>query len=83
MLDLQERLVACGLRVPVDGWFGPDTAGRVMAFQVLAGLPVSGMELSRLGVDRRTALDPDWSTKAARDVWSRTGDLGHWRCAPS
>ncbi|MER5702017.1 peptidoglycan-binding domain-containing protein [Micromonospora sp. NPDC002296] len=155
VLDLQERLVARGLRVPVDGWFGPDTAGRVMAFQALAGLPVSGtadgrvldemsgdpvvpaswpedriskrlrgtfpedpagavrlarclsgldpyrievladgsrrwglfqfsdMELSRLGVDRRTALDPDWNIKAARDVWSRTGDLGHWRCAPS
>ncbi|MCX4471573.1 peptidoglycan-binding protein [Micromonospora sp. NBC_01655] len=155
VLDLQERLVAGGLRVPVDGWFGPDTASRVMAFQALGGLPVSGtvdgrlldelsgdpmvpaswpedrissrlretfpedpagavrlarclsgldpyrievladgsrrwglfqfsdMELSRLGVDRRTALDPDWSIGAARDVWSRTGDFGHWRCAPS
>ncbi|MFJ6198182.1 peptidoglycan-binding protein [Micromonospora sp. NPDC092111] len=152
VLDLQERLVAGGLRVPVDGWFGADTASRVMAVQALGGLPVSGtvdgrlldglsgdpvvpagwsedriskrlretfpedpagavrlarclsgldpyhievladgsrrwglfqfsdMELSRLGVDGRTALDPGWSIGAARDVWSRTSDFDHWRC---
>ncbi|MFG1884957.1 peptidoglycan-binding protein [Micromonospora sp. NPDC049102] len=155
VLDLQERLAAGGLRVPVDGWFGPDTTSRVIAFQALAALEVSGtvdrqvldalqdnsvspvawtddrvskylrarfpedpseavrlarclsgldplrvevtadgsrrwglfqfsdMELSRLGVDRRTALDPGWNIGAARDVWSRTGDFRHWRCPPS
>ncbi|MGI5522062.1 peptidoglycan-binding protein [Micromonospora sp. CA-259024] len=155
VLDLQERLVAGGLDVPVDGWFGPDTTSRVIAFQALEGLPVSGtadgrvldalagdpvvpatwsedrigtylrrvfpedpagavqvarclsgldpyrvevvadgtrrwglfqfsdMELSRRGVDRRTALDPGWSIRAARDVWSRTGGFGHWHCEPS
>ena len=155
VLSLQERLVAGGLRVPVDGWFGPDTTSRVIAFQALGGLPVSGtvdgrvlealsgdpvvaagwpedriskhlrgtfpedpaeavrlarclsgldplrvevtadgsrrwglfqfsdMELSRLGVDRRTALDPGWNIGAAREVWSRSGDFGHWRCVPS
>jgi peptidoglycan hydrolase-like protein with peptidoglycan-binding domain len=155
VLDLQERLAAKGLRIPVDGWFGPDTTSRVIAFQALAGLAVSGtvdqslldtlsgdpllpvpwpenrvsvhlretfapdaaeavrvarclsgldplrvevtadgsrrwglfqftdMELSRLGVDRRTALDPGWNIAAARDVWSRTGDFSHWRCLPS
>ncbi|MEU4474697.1 peptidoglycan-binding protein [Micromonospora sp. NPDC023888] len=152
VLELQERLVAGGLDVPVDGWFGPDTTGRLIAFQAFGGLPVSGtadgrvldelsgpakmpptwtedrigkelrrvfpedpggavqlarclsgldpyrveiagdgsrrwglfqfsdMELSRLGVDRRTALDPGWSIGAARTVWSRTGDFGHWHC---
>ncbi|MFG1871083.1 peptidoglycan-binding protein [Micromonospora arborensis] len=152
VLDLQERLVAGGLNVPVDGWFGTDTAGRVMAFQALDGLPVSGTvdgrvldklsdgtrvpaawpeerigtylrevfpedpvgavqvarclsgldpyrvevvadgarrwglfqfddtELSRLGVDRPTALDPGWNIRAARDVWSRTGGFDHWQC---
>ncbi|MEU5783159.1 peptidoglycan-binding protein [Micromonospora lupini] len=155
VLDLQESLVAHGLRVPVDGWFGPDTTSRVIAFQAMAGLSVSGtvdqpvldalsgepvlpvlwpenrvsvslretfaqdpaeavrlarclsgldplrvevmadgsrrwglfqfsdMELSRRGVDRRTALDPGWNIAAARDVWSRTGDFGHWHCPPS
>ncbi|MEV4825025.1 peptidoglycan-binding protein [Micromonospora sp. NPDC049274] len=155
VLTLQERLVAGGLRVPADGWFGPDTTSRVIAFQALVGLPVSGavdgpvldalsgdpvvatswpedrvskhlrrtfpedpaeavrlarclsgldplrvevtadgsrrwglfqfsdVELSRLGVDRRTALDPGWNIGAAREVWSRTGDFGHWGCAPS
>ncbi|MCF0093684.1 peptidoglycan-binding protein [Micromonospora sp. MH99] len=155
VLDLQDRLVAVGLRVPVDGWFGPDTTSRVIAFQALAGLSVSGtvdqplldalsgdpvlpvpwpenrvsthlretfapdpaeavrlarclsgldplrvevtadgsrrwglfqfsdMELSRRGVDRRTALDPGWNIAAAWDVWSRTGDFSHWRCLPS
>ncbi|MEU8170166.1 peptidoglycan-binding protein [Micromonospora sp. NPDC049004] len=155
VLDLQERLVAVGLRVPVDGWFGPDTTSRVIAFQALAGLSVSGtvdqplldalsgdpvlpvpwpenrvsthlrktfapdaaeavrlarclsgldplrvevtadgsrrwglfqfsdMELSRRGVDRRTALDPGWNIAAAWDVWSRTGDFSHWRCLPT
>ncbi|MEU7927959.1 peptidoglycan-binding protein [Micromonospora sp. NPDC049801] len=155
VLDVQERLVAGGLGVPVDGWFGPDTTSRVIAFQALAALEVSGtvdgqvldalqdgpvspvrwtenriskylrarfpedpseavwlarclsgldplrvevttdgsrrwglfqfsdMELSRLGVDRRTALDPGWNISAARDVWSRTGDFRHWRCLPS
>ncbi|WP_433132088.1 peptidoglycan-binding protein [Micromonospora sp. CA-240977] len=152
VLDLQERLVAGGLDVPADGWFGPDTTSRLIVFQVFGGLPVSGtadgrvldelsgaakvpptwpedrigkqlrqvfpedpggavqvarclsgldpyrveiagdgsrrwglfqfsdMELSRLGVDRRTALDPGWSIGAARDIWSRTGDFGHWHC---
>ncbi|MGQ5263768.1 peptidoglycan-binding protein [Micromonospora sp. ZYX-F-536] len=155
VLDLQERLAAGGLHVPVDGWFGPDTASRVMAFQALGGLPVSGtvdgqvldelsgdpvvpvtwpedriskqvrlvfpedpagavrlarclsgldpyrvevlrdgsrrwglfqfsdMELTRFGVDRRTALDPGWNIRAARGVWSRTGDFGHWHCLSS
>ncbi|GAB3958441.1 peptidoglycan-binding protein [Micromonospora vulcania] len=155
VLDLQERLVAGGLHVPVDGWFGPDTASRVMAFQALGGLPVSGtadgrvldelsadpavpatwpeeriskhlwrlfpedpagavrmarclsgldpyrvevqpdgsrrwglfqfsdVELSRLGVDRRTALDAGWNIGAARDLWSRSGDFGHWHCPPA
>ncbi|GGO23540.1 peptidoglycan-binding protein [Micromonospora parathelypteridis] len=154
VLDLQERLVAGGLDVPVDGWFGSDTTGRVMAFQALDGLPVSGivdgrvldelsdtrvpatwpeerigtylrgvfpedptgavqvarclsgldpyrvevvadgarrwglfqfsdMELSRLGVDRPTALDPGWNIRAARDVWSRTGGFDHWQCVSS
>ncbi|WP_406068213.1 peptidoglycan-binding protein [Micromonospora sp. NBC_01638] len=155
VLDLQERLVAGGLGVPVDGWFGQDTTSRLIAFQALGGLPVSGtadarvldalsgdprvpttwpedrigkylrgmfpedpagavqvarclsgldpyrvevvadgsrrwglfqfsdMELSRFGVDRRTALDPVWNIQAARDVWSRTGGFGHWHCVPS
>lgn len=155
VLDLQERLVADGLDVPVDGWFGPDTTSRVIAFQALAGLEVSGTvdgqvldalqgdpvppirwtenriskylrarfpedpseavrlarclsgldplrvevtadgsrrwglfqfsdtELSRLGVDRRTALDPGWNIGAARDIWSRTGDFRHWDCPPA
>lgn len=39
-------------------------------------------ELTRLGVDRQTALDPAWNIRAARDVWSRTGGFGHWRCEP-
>ncbi|MEO3772644.1 peptidoglycan-binding protein [Micromonospora sp. B9E7] len=154
VLGLQERLVAGGLFVPVDGWFGPDTTSRLIAFQALGGLPVSGtadgqvldeladdpvvaarwpedrvgkylrgafpedpagavqvarclsgldpyrveiaadgsrrwgvfqfsdMELSRLGVDRRTALDPVWNIRAARDVWSRTGSFERWDCAP-
>ncbi|MDG9675406.1 peptidoglycan-binding protein [Micromonospora sp. DH14] len=151
--SLQERLVAGGLFVPVDGWFGPDTTSRLIAFQVLGGLPVSGtadgrmldelsgdlvaarwpeervgtyvrkafpedpmaavqvarclsgldpyrveiaadgsrhwgvfqfsdVELSRLGVDRRTALDPVWNVRAARDVWSRTTSFEHWDCTP-
>ncbi|MET7866677.1 peptidoglycan-binding protein [Micromonospora taraxaci] len=151
--SLQERLVAGGLFVPVDGWFGPDTTSRLIAFQALGGLPVSGtadggmldelsgdlvaarwpeervgryvrkafpedpaaavqvarclsgldpyrveiaadgsrrwgvfqfsdVELSRLGVDRRTALDPVWNVRAARDVWSRTTSFEHWDCAP-
>ncbi|WP_328534855.1 peptidoglycan-binding protein [Micromonospora zamorensis] len=155
VLDLQERLVAGGLEVPVDGWFGPDTTSRLIVFQAFGGLPVSGtadgrvldelsgavkvpptwtedrigkevrrvfpedpggavqlarclsgldpyrveiagdgsrrwglfqfsdMELSRLGVDRRTALDPGWSIGAARHVWSRTGDFDHWHCTAS
>ncbi|MGV9212589.1 peptidoglycan-binding protein [Micromonospora sp. RB23] len=155
VLDLQERLAAGGLRVPVDGWFGPDTTSRVIAFQALHSLEVSGtvdrqvldalqdnpvspvawtenriskylrarfpedpseavrvarclsgldplrvevtadgsrrwglfqfsdMELSRLGVDRRTALDPGWNIGAARDIWSRTGDFRHWGCPPA
>ncbi|MBM0279661.1 peptidoglycan-binding protein [Micromonospora tarensis] len=155
VLDLQEHLVAGGLAVPVDGWFGPDTTSRVIAFQAMGGMPVSGIadgrvldeladappvpptwseerigkylrlvfpedpggavrvarclsgldpyrvevvadgsrrwglfqfsdtELSRLGVDGRTALDPGWNIRAARDVWSRAGGFGHWRCAPS
>ncbi|MET7962481.1 peptidoglycan-binding protein [Micromonospora zamorensis] len=152
VLHLQERLVAGGLDVPVDGWFGPDTTSRLIVFQAFGGLPASGtadgrvldelsgaakvpptwtedqigkelrrvfpedpggavqlarclsgldpyrveiagdgsrrwglfqfsdMELSRLGVDRRTALDSGWSIGAARNVWSRTGDFGHWHC---
>ncbi|GIG93045.1 hypothetical protein Pen02_79810 [Plantactinospora endophytica] len=36
---LQERLRAHGFDLPVDGWFGPYTKIRVMAFQVMAGLP--------------------------------------------
>ncbi|MGW5579035.1 peptidoglycan-binding protein [Micromonospora chokoriensis] len=151
--SLQERLVAGGLFVPVDGWFGPDTTSRLIAFQTLGGLPVSGtadgrmldelsgdlvaarwpeervgtyvrkafpedpavavqvarclsgldpyrveiaadgsrrwgvfqfsdVELSRLGVDRRTALDPVWNVRAARDVWSRTTSFEQWNCAP-
>ncbi|MCZ7375511.1 peptidoglycan-binding protein [Micromonospora sp. WMMC250] len=151
--SLQERLVAGGLFVPVDGWFGPDTTSRLIAFQALGGLPVSGtadgsmldelsgdlvaarwpeervgryvrkafpedplaaeqvarclsgldpyrveiaadgsrhwgvfqfsdVELSRLGVDRRTALDPVWNVRAARDVWSRTTSFEQWNCAP-
>ncbi|MEU1586787.1 peptidoglycan-binding protein [Micromonospora sp. NPDC005710] len=153
VLRLQEHLVADGLNVPVDGWFGPDTTSRVMVFQAFGGLPVSGtadarlfdelagdrkvpvgwpqerirkhlrqmfpedpagavevarclsgldpyrveavedgsrrwglfqfsdMEVSRFGVDRRTALDPAWNIGTAREVWSRTGDFGHWNCA--
>ncbi|MEU4528973.1 helix-turn-helix domain-containing protein [Micromonospora ureilytica] len=153
VLSLQEHLVADGLTVPVDGWFGPDTTSRVMVFQALGGLPVSGtaderlfdelagdrkvppswsedrigkhlrrtfpedpagavqvarclsgldpyrvevvedgsrrwglfqfsdMEVSRFGVDRQTALDAAWNIRAAREVWSRTGDFGHWPCA--
>ncbi|MBM0231559.1 peptidoglycan-binding protein [Micromonospora sp. STR1_7] len=152
VLNLQERLVASGLPVAADGWFGPDTTSRVIAFQALGGMPVSGtadgqvldelagdpvattvwpedrigkyvrelfpedparavelarclsgldpyrvevqadgsrrwglfqfsdMELSRFGVDRRTALDPGWNIRAARGVWSRTGGFGHWHC---
>ncbi|WP_422739519.1 peptidoglycan-binding protein [Micromonospora sp. WMMD729] len=155
VLDLQERLAASGLRVPVDGWFGPDTTSRVIAFQALHSLEVSGTvdrqvldalqdsavspvawtenriskylrarfpedpseavrlarclsgldplrvevtadgsrrwglfqfsdtELSRLGVDRRTALDPGWNIGAARDIWARTGDFRHWTCVSS
>ncbi|MCG5471985.1 peptidoglycan-binding protein [Micromonospora sp. LAH09] len=155
VLDLQERLVAGGLNVRVDGWFGPDTTGRLIVFQAFGGLPVNGTadrrvldelsgatkvpptwtedrigkelrrvfpedpgaavqlarclsgldpyrveiagdgsrrwglfqfsdtELSRLGVDRRAALEPGWSIGAARHVWSSTGDLSHWRCDPS
>ncbi|MEV4121377.1 peptidoglycan-binding protein [Micromonospora sp. NPDC049645] len=152
VLNLQDRLVAAGLTVPADGWFGPDTTSRVMVFQALGGLPVSGsaderlfdelagdrkvpaawpedrvgkylrrmfpedpagavrvarclsgldpyrvevaedgsrrwglfqfsdVEVSRFGVDRRRALDPGWNIGAAREVWSRTGDFGHWNC---
>ncbi|MFI6780463.1 helix-turn-helix domain-containing protein [Micromonospora sp. NPDC050276] len=152
VLNLQEHLVADGLTVPVDGWFGPETTSRVMVFQALGGLPVSGtaderlfdelagdrkvpaawpedrigkhlrrtfpedpagavqvarclsgldpyrlevvedgsrrwglfqfsdVEVSRFGVDRRTALDPGWNIAAAREIWSRTGDFGHWNC---
>ncbi|RZT77631.1 putative peptidoglycan binding protein [Micromonospora violae] len=153
VLNLQEHLVADGLTVPVDGWFGLDTTGRVMVFQAFGGLPVSGVaderlfdelagdrkvpaawsedrigkhlrrtfpedpagavqvarclsgldpyrvevgedgsrwwglfqfsdvEVSRFGVDHRTALDPGWNIRAAREIWSRTGDFGHWNCA--
>ncbi|MEU7974717.1 helix-turn-helix domain-containing protein [Micromonospora sp. NPDC049089] len=153
VLSLQEHLVADGLTVPVDGWFGPDTTSRVIVFQAFGGLPVSGtaderlldelagdrtvpatwsedrigkhlrrtfpedpagavqvarclsgldpyrveviedgsrrwglfqfsdMEVSRFGVDRQTALDAAWNIRAAREVWSRTGDFGHWNCA--
>ncbi|WP_327031822.1 helix-turn-helix domain-containing protein [Micromonospora ureilytica] len=153
VLNLQEHLAADGLTVLVDGWFGPDTTGRVMVFQAFGGLPVNGtaderlfdelagdrrvpttwpedrigkhlrqtfpedpagavrvarclsgldpyrvevvedgsrrwglfqfsdVEVSRFGVDHRTALDPDWSIRAAREIWSRTGDFGHWPCA--
>ncbi|MGW5558753.1 peptidoglycan-binding protein [Micromonospora sp. NPDC003944] len=152
VLNLQEHLVAGGLTMPVDGWFGPDTTSRVMVFQAFGGLPVSGtadaqlfdelagdrkvpatwtrerigkhlrqmfpedptgamrvarclsgldpyrvevvgdglrrwglfqfsdMEVSRFGADRRTALDPAWNIGTAREVWSRTGDFGHWDC---
>lgn len=41
----------------------------------------SDMEVSRFGVDRQTALDAAWNIRAAREVWSRTGDFGHWNCA--
>nr|WTA69868.1 peptidoglycan-binding protein [Micromonospora sp. NBC_00855] len=153
VLSLQEHLVADGLTVPVDGWFGPDTTSRVMVFQAFGGLPVSGtadarlfdelagdrkvpvswpqdrirkhlrqmfpedpagavevarclsgldpyrvevvedgsrrwglfqfsdVEVSRFGVDRRTVLDPAWNIGTAREIWSRTGDFGHWNCA--
>ncbi|WP_433318048.1 peptidoglycan-binding protein [Micromonospora sp. CA-269861] len=153
VLTLQENLVADGLTVPVDGWFGPDTTSRVMVFQAFGDLPVSGTvderlfdelagprrvpaawtedrirkhlrwmfpedptgavqvahclsgldpyrvemvedgsrrwglfqfsdtEVSRFGVDRRTVLDPAWNIGTAREVWSRTGDFGHWKCA--
>jgi len=152
VLNLQEQLVASGLPVAADGWFGPDTTSRVMAFQALGGLPVNGtadgqvldelaggpvatvawpedrirkhmrelfpedpagaielarclsgldphrvevradgsrrwglfqfsdMEVSRFGADRRTALDPRWSIRAARDVWLRNGGFGQWQC---
>ncbi|WP_410814154.1 peptidoglycan-binding protein [Micromonospora sp. 067-2] len=154
VLSLQERLAAGGLYVPVDGWFGPDTASRVMAFQALGGLPASGavdadvlhglsgepvvttwpedrirkqlrlafpedpagatrlagclsgldpyrveiradgsrrwglfqfsdMELARLDVDHRTALDPGWSIRAARGAWSATRDFDNWHCVSS
>ncbi|MEV5209514.1 peptidoglycan-binding protein [Micromonospora sp. NPDC053740] len=153
VLNLQQHLVAGGLTVPVDGWFGPDTTSRVMVFQAFGGLPVSGTaderlfdelagdrkvpaswsedrigkhlrrtfpedpagavqlarclsgldpyrvevvedgsrrwglfqfsdtEVSRFGVDRQTALDAAWNIRTAREVWSRTGDFGHWSCA--
>ncbi|MGC4759729.1 peptidoglycan-binding protein [Micromonospora trifolii] len=155
VLDLQKRLVARGLDVPVDGWFGPGTTSGLIAFQALGSLPVSGAadaqvldelasqptvpapwpedrigkylrrsfpedpsgavemarclseldpyrvvvvadgsrrwglfqftdtELSRFGVDPRTALDPYWNIRTARNVWSLTGGFGHWQCAPS
>ncbi|WP_410821378.1 peptidoglycan-binding protein [Micromonospora sp. 050-3] len=155
VLNLQERLVARGLNVPVDGWFGPGTTSGLIAFQALGSLPVSGTadgqvldelasqptapapwpedrigkylrrsfpedpsgavemarclseldpyrvvvvadgsrrwglfqftdtELSRFGVDPRTALDPYWNIRTARNVWSLTGGFGHWQCAPS
>ncbi|WP_326562622.1 peptidoglycan-binding domain-containing protein [Micromonospora sp. NBC_01796] len=37
--ELQERLQAHGFGLPADGWFGPYTGTRVMAFQVMSGLP--------------------------------------------
>ncbi|MFE9193292.1 peptidoglycan-binding protein [Micromonospora sp. NPDC007208] len=155
VLDLQERLVARGLDVPVDGWFGPGTTSGLIAFQALGSLPVSGTadgevldelasqptvpapwpedrigkylrrtfpedpsgavemarclseldpyrvvvvadgsrrwglfqftdsELSRFGVDPRTALDPYWNIRTARNIWSLTSGFGHWQCAPS
>ncbi|MET7374604.1 helix-turn-helix domain-containing protein [Micromonospora arida] len=48
VLSLQEHLVADGLTVPVDGWFGPDTTSRVMVFQAFGALPVSGTADERL-----------------------------------
>ncbi|MET8268620.1 helix-turn-helix domain-containing protein [Micromonospora arida] len=48
VLSLQEHLVADGLSVPVDGWFGPDTTSRVMVFQAFGALPVSGTADERL-----------------------------------
>ncbi|MEV4631313.1 peptidoglycan-binding protein [Micromonospora sp. NPDC049523] len=151
--ELQERLQAHGFDLPADGWFGPYTRTRVMAFQVMSGLPstaivdeqvkralygdsinaaswprsdikrilreafpedsagalqlatclsqldpywiqgapdgsrrwglfqFSDRELIALGVEPRVALDLHWNVRAARTVWSRTGDFRHWTCS--
>jgi peptidoglycan hydrolase-like protein with peptidoglycan-binding domain len=152
--ELQERLQAHGFDLPADAWFGPYTRTRVMAFQVMSGLPstaivdeqvkralyadsinapfwpraevkrslreafpedpagavqlatclsqldpywitnaldgsrrwglfqFSDRELIAFGVESRVALDLPWNVRAARSVWSRTGDFRHWKCAP-
>ncbi|MFC4055099.1 peptidoglycan-binding protein [Actinomadura syzygii] len=52
--DLQRDLRRHGLDLPADGWFGPYTKMRVMAFQALEGLPPS----SRVdAATKRAALD--------------------------
>ena len=73
VLSLQEHLVADGLSVPVDGWFGPDTTSRVIVFQAFGGLPVSGTADERLfdelAGDRKVPAQlvggPDRQTSAA------------------
>ncbi|GAA0280575.1 helix-turn-helix domain-containing protein [Cryptosporangium japonicum] len=41
--ELQRLLAATGVKIGIDGDFGPETLRRVTAFQVLAGLPVRGV----------------------------------------
>jgi hypothetical protein len=48
VVEVQEQLHQAGFRMPVDGTFGPYTKMRVVAFQVFANLPTTGM------VDGRT-----------------------------
>ncbi|EXG79424.1 helix-turn-helix domain-containing protein [Cryptosporangium arvum] len=41
--EVQRLLASTGVKIGVDGDFGPETLRRVTAFQVLAGLPVRGV----------------------------------------
>ncbi|MFK3982940.1 peptidoglycan-binding protein [Micromonospora sp. NPDC050397] len=61
--DLQERMRIRGLDLPADGWFGPHTKMRVMAFQALSDLPPTSIvdEETKRALYAESIPLPTWS----------------------
>ncbi|MGW3045281.1 helix-turn-helix domain-containing protein [Kitasatospora sp. NPDC001159] len=63
VLEVQKLLTATGTTLSIDGDFGPETLRRATAFQVLAGLPATGV------VDRATVMAL-YAHKASMTSWT-------------